>query len=190
VLTELLSFSFLNLQSKDDDSSLKIADFGFSKKCPEAGLTSMCGTPGYVAPELLEKIPYDWQCDMWSLGVVVFILLGGYAPFEEKDQKTLFHKIVKADYEFHDEYWSSISDDAKDLIRSLLTLDPRKRLTASQALEHKWITASDHILAEQDLGVNLTELKKFNAKRKWRAAVKTVVFSHKLKSLFSLKEEE
>jgi calcium/calmodulin-dependent protein kinase I len=150
----------------------------------------MCGTPGYVAPELLEKIPYDWQCDMWSLGVVVFILLGGYAPFEEPDQRTLFHKIVKADYEFHEEYWTTISDDAKDLIRSLLTLDPRKRLTASQALEHKWIRASDHVLAEQDLGVNLTELKKFNAKRKWRAAVKTVVFSHKLKSLFSVREEE
>jgi serine/threonine protein kinase len=54
----------------------------------------MCGTPGYVAPELLKKIPYDWQCDMWSLGVVVFILLGGYAPFEEPDQRTLFSNIV------------------------------------------------------------------------------------------------
>jgi calcium/calmodulin-dependent protein kinase I len=147
----------------------------------------MCGTPGYVAPEVLEKIPYDWQCDMWSLGVVVYILLGGYAPFEEPDQTTLFHKIVKGVYEFHEEYWTTISDDAKDFIRCLLTLDPRKRLTASQALEHKWMTASDHILAEQDLGVNLTELKKFNAKRKWRAAVKTVVFSHKL---ISLQEEE
>jgi calcium/calmodulin-dependent protein kinase I len=136
----------------------------------------MCGTPGYVAPELLEKTPYDWQCDMWSLGVVVFILPGGYAPFEEKEQRALFSKIIKADYEFHEEYWTTISNDAKDLIRSLLTLDPRKRLIASQALEHKWITASDHVLADQDLGVNLTNLKKFNAKRKWRAAVKTVVF--------------
>lgn len=147
----------------------------------------MCGTPGYVAPELLEKIPYDWQCDMWSLGVMVFILLGGYAPFEEPDQRTLFMKIIKADYEFHEEYWSSISDDAKDFIRCLLTLGPRKRLTASQALEHKWMTASDHVLVEQDLGVNLTNLKNFNAKRKFRAAIKTVGFCHTLTSL--LKEE-
>jgi calcium/calmodulin-dependent protein kinase I len=150
----------------------------------------MCGTPGYVAPEILEKTPYDWQCDIWSLGVMVFILLGGYAPFEEKDQKALFYKIVKADYEFHEEYWASVSDDAKDFIRCLLTVHPRKRLTASQALKHKWMTVSDHVLAKQDLGVNLTELKKFNAKRKFRAAVKTVVFSHKLTSLFSHAEEE
>jgi calcium/calmodulin-dependent protein kinase I len=150
----------------------------------------MCGTPGYVAPEILERTPYNWQCDVWSLGVMAYILLGGYAPFDEKDQKTLFQKIMKADYEFDEEYWDAVSDDAKDFIRCSLNLNPRKRLTASQALEHRWMTVSDCVLVEQDLAVNLTELKRFNAKRKFRAAVKTVVFSHKLASLFTLQEEE
>jgi calcium/calmodulin-dependent protein kinase I len=86
-----------------------------------------------------------------DLGVVVYILLGGYAPFEEPDPQTLFHKIINADYEFDEEYWTCVSDDAKDFIRCLLTLNPRKRLTASQALEHRWMTVSDHVLAEQDL---------------------------------------
>ena len=141
----------------------------------------MCGSPGYVAPEiLLCKGGYDWQCDMWSLGVIAYILLGGYAPFEEDDNSVLIERITSADYEFHDQYWGPISDDAKDLIDKLMTLDPKKRLTASQALKHKWITASDEVLANQDLGVNLTSLQKFTARRKLKAAVKIIIATKRL----------
>jgi serine/threonine protein kinase len=178
----------LLLTSTDDDSNIKIADFGFAKRCPEDGFRTMCGSPGYIAPEVLTSVntgPYDWQCDMWSLGVIVYILLGGYAPFEEpNDEALLFEKIKCADYEFHEEYWGPVSTDAKNLISSLLTIDPRKRLTAKQALKHPWLTASDAILETQDLGVNLTELKKFNAKRKFRAAVGTVIATQRLTSLW------
>jgi calcium/calmodulin-dependent protein kinase I len=121
---------------------------------------------------------------------MAYVLLGGYAPFDEKEQKILFQKIVKGDYEFHEEYWDAVSDDAKDFIRCLLNVHPKKRLTATQALEHKWMTVSDCVLVEQDLAVSLIGLKKFNAKRKFKAAVKTVVFSHKLKALFTLQEED
>lgn len=172
------------MQSNESDSSIKIADFGFAKKCPSSGLRTMCGTPGYVAPEILERTPYGTQCDMWSLGVIVYILLGGYSPFEEKCQDLLFEKIRAGDYTFHDEFWGPVSDDAKDLIRSLLTVDPKKRLTAEQALNHKWMAVSDDVLASMDLGANLTVLKRFNAKRKFKAAVKTVIATQKLTSLF------
>ena len=165
----------LLLRSEDNDSEIKIADFGFAKKVlTPNSLTTQCGTPGYVAPEILEGVAYDTKSDMWSLGVIVYILLGGYPPFIEQNQRELFRKIRKGQYEFHDEYWGSVSADAKDMISSLLTVQPSKRLSADDALKHKWMTADDKVLAEQDLGTNLSELRKFNAKRKFKAAVNAV----------------
>lgn len=120
---------------------------------------------------------------MWSLGVIVYILLGGYPPFIEQNQRELFRKIRKGQYEFHEEYWGQVSDDAKNLIKALLTVDPDKRYTGDQALKNKWIGTDSKKLANQNLGVNLDQLKKFNAKRKFKAAVKTVVAANKLQSL-------
>jgi len=174
----------LLLQSEDNDSEIKIADFGFAKKCPQPKmLATQCGTPGYVAPEILENALYDTQADMWSLGVITYILLGGYPPFMEQKQRDLFRKIRKGEYQFHEEYWGPVSKDAKNLIRELLTVDPNKRLTADQALKNKWITGDDETLANQDLGANLKELRKTLAKRKFKAAVRTVMATQKLTSL-------
>jgi serine/threonine protein kinase len=93
----------LLLLSDTDDSAVKIADFGFAKKVYEKNsLTTQCGTPGYVAPEILEGTPYDERADMWSVGVILYILLGGYPPFIESTQRDLFRKIRKGDYEFHE----------------------------------------------------------------------------------------
>ena len=93
----------LLLHSTDSDSNIKLADFGFAKKCPQPNsLTTQCGTPGYVAPEILEGTAYDTQADMWSLGVIVYILLGGYPPFVENNQRDLFRKIRRGQYEFHE----------------------------------------------------------------------------------------
>ena len=147
-------------------------------------LTTQCGTPGYVAPEILEGKPYDTQADMWSLGVIVYILLGGYPPFIEQNQRDLFRKIRKGQYKFHEEYWGQVSMDAKTLIRNLLTVSPAERRTAKDVLtSDTWMKAGDDVLAEQDLGVNLAEFKRFNAKRKFKAAVKTVMATQKLTSL-------
>lgn len=165
----------LLLESVEDDSKLKIADFGLAKRCPRDGLKTLCGTPNYVAPEVIRREPYNWQCDVWSLGVIVYILLGGYSPFDESDQKTLFKRIIHADYAFHPKYWSEVSEDAKDFIEALLNTNPRERLTCSQALCHNWMTVDDDVLAAQSLDSTVQELKKYNAKRKFRAAVKTLI---------------
>jgi calcium/calmodulin-dependent protein kinase I len=163
---------------------VKIADFGFAKKCLKPkSLKTQCGTPGYVAPEILEGQLYDWQADCWSLGVIVYILLGGYPPFIEQNQRELFRKIRKGQFEFHEEYWNQVSEDAKDLITALLSVDSTKRLTAAGALENSWIKRDDASLADHDLGVNLDQFKKFNAKRKFKAAVNTVMASNKFTSL-------
>eukprot|EP00026_Physarum_polycephalum_P002830 Phypoly_transcript_02839.p2 GENE.Phypoly_transcript_02839~~Phypoly_transcript_02839.p2 ORF type:complete len:294 (+),score=99.73 Phypoly_transcript_02839:1695-2576(+) len=110
-------------------------------------MRTVCGTPQYVAPEILtkaEKEGYGKAVDMWSLGVILFVLLGGYAPFEDDPKgkvgaEPLFEKIKKAKYTFDARYWKAISEDAKDLIQNLLVVDASKRLTAEQALAHPWM---------------------------------------------------
>jgi calcium/calmodulin-dependent protein kinase I len=174
----------LLLLSDVEDSQVKIADFGFAKKvyAPNS-LTTQCGTPGYVAPEILEGTAYDERADMWSVGVILYILLGGYPPFIESTQRDLFRKIRKGEYEFHDEYWGTVSADAKELISSLLTVSCSDRLTASEALENTWICGDDAVLSGKNLDANLEKLRNFNGKRKFRAAVSAIIAANKLNFL-------
>lgn len=174
----------LLLMSRSNDREIKIADFGFAKRVnSEHCLMTQCGTPGYVAPEILHGVPYGTKSDMWSLGVITYILLGGYPPFIEQNQRELFKKIKKGQYEFHPEYWGSISPDAKDLISMLLTVDPNKRITARNALNSSWVLGGDSQLAGYDLGANLQQFRKYNAKRKLRQAVLTLMATNKMTSL-------
>jgi len=177
----------LLLRSTEDDSSIKIADFGFAKIVKKKGsLTTQCGTPGYVAPEILTGTPYDESADMWSVGVILYILLGGYPPFLEDDQRRLFRKIRKGQYEFHEEYWGTVSEDAKNLISNLLVVNAENRLTAREALQSVWISqASDAELGAIDMGSNLHQLRKFNGKRKFRAAVASVIAANKLQNFLA-----
>jgi serine/threonine protein kinase len=117
---------------------------------------------------------------MWSVGVILYILLGGYPPFIESTQRDLFRKIRKGDYEFHEEYWGTVSQEAKELISSLLTVSADDRLTAEDALQNAWILGDDAALASKDLGGNLEKLRNFNGKRKFRAAVSTIIAVNKL----------
>uniref|UniRef100_A0A6U3TPV5 Protein kinase domain-containing protein n=1 Tax=Ditylum brightwellii TaxID=49249 RepID=A0A6U3TPV5_9STRA len=127
-------------QTEGQDSVVKLADFGFAKKCTGPNtLLTRCGTTKYVAPEILEGIPYGTQCDMWSLGVIVYVMLGGYVPFNEGNDRELYRKIRSGIFEFHDDYWSQVSIEAKHFIRSLLTVDPARRITAADALESPWM---------------------------------------------------
>ena len=113
----------------------------------------------------------------------MYILLGGYPPFIENNQRELFRKIRKGQYEFHEEYWGQVSPEAKDMISSLLTVNPNKRMTADKSLTNVWITKDSKALAAQDLGKNLQEFKKFNAKRKFKGAVNAVIATNKMTSL-------
>jgi len=109
------------------------------------------------------------------------LLLGGYPPFIDDNQRKLFRKIRKGDYEFHEEYWGHVSDDAKNLISNLLCVNAQDRLTAREALQSSWIAlANDASLEKNDMKSNLIELRKFNGKRKFRAAVRSVMAVNKL----------
>lgn len=175
----------LLLASTDDDSAIKLADFGFAAKAVGNSLRTQCGTPGYVAPEILMDKPHGKPVDMWSIGVICYILLGGYPPFHDENQKNLFRLIKAAKYEFHPEYWSNVSDEAKDLIRNLLTLDVNKRLTVKQALAHPWVQASAAVLGGRNLGSNLKTLRRYNARRKLRAGIKAVMAANRMKQMLA-----
>jgi len=127
------------IYDKKGSGHLKLIDFGFSKMWSQdsSKMKSSLGTLSYVAPEVLDR-SYTSQCDLWSLGVIGFILLSGYMPFSGAEAQQI-KNISKGKYNLKKEKWDHISDDAKHFIHSLLEVDPSKRLTAQGALEHPWI---------------------------------------------------
>jgi len=133
----------LLVKSVEDDTEVKIADFGLSKIIDKDKLMqTACGTPGYVAPEVLNAEGYDKEVDMWSIGVITYILLCGFPPFYSESVPEVFEQIMKAEYDYPDEYWEEISSEAKDFIDHLLVVDVEKRLTAEQALDHAWLKST------------------------------------------------
>jgi len=132
-----------NLLFKDEGvDKLVLVDFGISKiiEDPSDLLTTICGSPGYTAPEILKGKKYSKPVDLWSIGVITYILLCGYSPFYYcKDTNQLLDAITHGRYNFEEKYWRHISSYAKDFIRSLLQIDPNKRATAEEALNHPWL---------------------------------------------------
>lgn len=167
-----------NLLLKDhtDDTKIKVVDFGFAKIVEKPNsLSTLCGSPMYTAPEIINYKPYDERVDNWSLGVILFTILGGYPPFYQPTTHETYQQIRQVDYKFHPEYWSGISRDAKNLIQSLLTFDMDRRITAEAALSHPWMTGRGDDLQRKSLwGRNLEQLKKFNWERKKRAAAQAI----------------
>ncbi|XP_025908407.1 calcium/calmodulin-dependent protein kinase type 1 [Nothoprocta perdicaria] len=163
----------------DEDSKIMISDFGLSKieGCGSV-MSTACGTPGYVAPEVLAQKPYSKAVDCWSIGVIAYILLCGYPPFYDENDAKLFEQILRAEYEFDSPYWDDISDSAKDFIKHLMEKDPGKRFTCEQALQHPWI-AGDTAL-DKNIHQSVSEqIKKNFAKSKWKQAFNaTAVVRH------------
>jgi len=127
-----------------------------------------CGTPGYIAPEVLRMKGYGKECDIWSLGVIIYILLCGFPPFYADNDAQLYEKIKKGQYEFLRPYWDPISDSAKDLIRKMLTVDPAKRITCDDALLHPWLKeTTEQLLTKIHTAQQLSE----GAVRKLKASV-------------------
>ena len=126
------------LADSSPDADIKVADFGLARLISGKDMMkTACGTPGYVAPEVLQNKGYSsGAVDLWSAGVILYILLCGFPPFYEEELPALFDQILKARYDFPSPWWDTISDGAKDLVRKLLNTNPEKRYTAKQVLEH------------------------------------------------------
>lgn len=130
----------LLLTDKTDNYTVKIIDFGLAKKSKDM-MSMPCGTPGYVAPEILKRRKYHKEVDIWSLGVITYILLCGFPPFHDdgNNLKMLYKQIRAGKYSFPDKYWKNISPEAKTLITNMLKVKPRLRYTASKVLHDKWL---------------------------------------------------
>lgn len=162
----------LLLTSPDDDAKVKIADFGFAKRVTRPySLTTRCGSPAYMAPELVNYKNYDERVDNWSLGVIVYTILGGYNPFVRDTVHLTLQEIRQANYQFPKEFWDGISHDAKKLIKALLTVDPSERITTEEALLHPWMTGRGDDLKQNK--INLEQFKEFNEERKKQSQTKS-----------------
>ncbi|XP_040909690.1 serine/threonine-protein kinase DCLK3 [Toxotes jaculatrix] len=135
-----------------DICRLKLGDFGLAMVVTEPVFT-ICGTPTYVAPEILCETGYGVAVDVWALGVILYILLCGFPPFRsrDRDQEELFQLIKQGQLHFLSPYWDPISEEARGLVRSLLQPDPTVRLTAEQTLLHPWVKAMASICRQRTL---------------------------------------
>lgn len=125
-------------ETSDPSSRLKLMDFGFAK-FKENTMKTCCGTPQYVAPEICKQQRYGKEVDEWSLGVIVYFILSGFLPFQNDNQALLFAEIKRGFVGFSEQHWENISPEAKAVIQGLLTVDPTKRMTVEEMLEHPWL---------------------------------------------------
>ena len=152
-------------KTKSADSPIMLADFGLAKVLANGQeMHTMCGTPGYVAPEILGgKAGYTSAVDIWSIGVVAYILLCGFPPFYDESTPALVQQILAGKYDFPSPFWDQVSENAKSFVRFLLNTDPASRPTAEQALAHPWITSE---ASSAKLSGTVSKLKESAARKR------------------------
>ncbi|KAF7695702.1 hypothetical protein HF521_007425 [Silurus meridionalis] len=171
------------------DSKIVLSDFGLSKIADQGFLSTACGTPAYVAPELLQEKTYGKEVDLWAMGVISFILLCGYPPFYDDSDTELYKQIIEAKVEFDSPYWDDISDSAKDFIVHLLEKDPKRRFNCEQALQHLWI--SGRAALEKNIHSSVSEqIQKNFAKSQWKRAFNATMLVHHLRKKAHTSEEK
>jgi calcium/calmodulin-dependent protein kinase I len=165
--------------SRDSSALLKISDFGLARFVIGELATTACGTPGYVAPEILEGKGYGKEVDYWSIGVILYILLCGFPPFYEENNSKLFEMIKNCEFEFPSPFWDDVSDEAKNLIKAILVRDPSQRLSAENILVHPWVNGDK---ASRNVLKDVTEnMRQYNIKRRFKVisySVNTFIENH------------
>ncbi|KAH9968009.1 Pkinase-domain-containing protein [Russula dissimulans] len=181
-----------------EDADIMIADFGLSRVMEEEKfhlLTEICGTPGYMAPEIFKKTGHGKPVDIWAMGVITYFLLAGYTPFDRENQHQEMQAIIAVDYKFEPaEYWANVSETAKDFVSKCLTGDPAKRPTAAEMLEHPWLAdEKPHYVPDPasetggptDLLPHIQK-QRLDARTRFRRAVWGITAMHRMSMLASL----
>ncbi|KDP36070.1 hypothetical protein JCGZ_08714 [Jatropha curcas] len=175
--------------SQKEEAPLKTIDFGLSVFFrPGETFTDVVGSPYYVAPEVLRK-HYGPECDVWSAGVIIYILLSGVPPFWDETEQGIFEQVLKGELDFISEPWPNISESAKDLVRRMLVRDPKKRLTAHEVLCHPWVQV-EGVAPDKPLdSAVLSRLKQFSAMAKLkRIAIRIIAESLSEEEIAGLRE--
>ncbi|XP_076389382.1 calcium/calmodulin-dependent protein kinase II isoform X5 [Megachile rotundata] len=169
----------LLLASKAKGAAVKLADFGLAIEVQgeQQAWFGFAGTPGYLSPEVLKKEPYGKPVDIWACGVILYILLVGYPPFWDEDQHRLYAQIKAGSYDYPSPEWDTVTPEAKNLINQMLTVNPSKRITASEALKHPWICQRERVASVVHRQETVDCLKKFNARRKLKGAILTTMLA-------------
>lgn len=179
----------LLLEHKGKDALIKIVDFGLSAHFETSSkMRERLGTAYYIAPEVLRK-KYDEKCDVWSSGVILYILLCGYPPFGGQTDHEILRRVEKAKFTFDPPEWTKVSDDAKALITQMLTDDPAQRISAAEALNHTWIVTKQKAAKVETSALDgaLGNMKKFQGTQKLAQA--TLLFmASKLATVEETKE--
>ncbi|XP_041634264.1 myosin light chain kinase, smooth muscle isoform X2 [Cheilinus undulatus] len=157
-------------------TSIKIIDFGLASRIDgNTPLKVMHGTPEFVAPEVISYEPVGLATDMWSIGVICYILLSGESPFQGNSDTETLALVTAAQWEFDEESFEEITDEAKDFISSLLNKDPRRRLTCKESLDHPWMAAFDSGDHTTTKNLSKEKMKRFLARQKWKKAGKALL---------------
>ncbi|KAF1743779.1 hypothetical protein MXB_3455 [Myxobolus squamalis] len=183
----------LLMANNNSDADIKLVDFGLAVECTEGKneYFGFAGTPGYLAPEVAQKIPYGKQVDVWACGtfkinifkgVILYILLSGYPPFWDEDQLKLLAKIIEQPLIFHYSEWEKTSNEAKSLISRMTEKNPSFRISVFDALNDPWIKAllnREKVASKINRQETLISLKKFNARRKLKGAIISTILTNK-----------
>lgn len=165
---------------------IKLIDFGLARRFdPNKKLQVMFGTPDFAAPEVLSYDRVTPAADMWSVGVICYVLLSGLSPFMGNSDLETMTNVTKAIYDFDDESFDPISQEAKDFIAKLLVKDPSRRLKPNQCLDHKWLakTAGKRGTTTK---LSKTKLKKYVVRRRWQKAVTAIMALRRMGANLSL----
>ncbi|XP_077997326.1 protein Obscurin-like [Glandiceps talaboti] len=173
---------------KSNDDNIKLIDFGLAQKLkPNKDTFVKFGTPEFVAPEVVKKQPVTTATDLWSLGVIAFVMLTGVSPFMGDDDKQTLGNVNRGQWNFEDEVFTRVTEEAKDFISRLLILDPSKRMTTQQCLDHPWLELADN--RGEGAKLSTEKLKTFNARRKWQKALTTVKSALRIRRLSTCSSE-
>mmetsp|Transcript_999 Transcript_999/g.2133 ORF Transcript_999/g.2133 Transcript_999/m.2133 type:complete len:420 (-) Transcript_999:382-1641(-) len=173
--------------SRDWPLRVKISDFGLAKFIDEneiqeerkRGVSALIGTPSYVAPEVIQMEEYGPPVDMWACGVILYIMISGKMPFFGRDEHQCLTRIASGQYAFPNREWKNVSEECKSLIRSLLQVDPQKRLTAKAALKHKWMDSES--LRDDSIENDLSGIH--SCRRKFKKAVNAALTIQRMRDI-------
>ncbi len=171
----MVKYHILSLPRSKKSHQIKIIDFGLTRTLkPGEDVRILFGTPEFVSPEVINYEPVTTTSDMWSVGVVCYVLLSGLSPFMGDSDVETFANISGIAYDFDDEAFDPITEEARDFIRRLLVKDQRKRLSASDCLGHPWLAQVGRTSKGAFAELNTDKLKSFLMRRRWQKAAHAI----------------